>query len=126
MAKRRPALPQNGVAVPRRLREFCAKRDGLGKLFDMAKRACIVPARRCSQPFDKNAGAVRRPRHFDSNNSNFQRRPQRWVYQCRLAPTVQKPPLSGLLSQQDIHPTKDTGIRATFSCLVAYASMSSI
>ena len=65
----------------------------------MAKRACMVPARRCFQPFYKNADAVRRPRHFDSNNSNFQRRPQRWVYQCRLAPTVQKPPPSGLLSQ---------------------------
>src|ERR1039458_6280325 len=59
----------------------------------------MVPARRCSQPFDKNAGAVRRPRHFDSINSNFQRQPQRWVYQCRLASAVQKPPPSGLLSQ---------------------------
>jgi hypothetical protein len=28
--------------------------------------------------------------------------------------------------KQDIHPTKDTGIRATFFCLVAYASLSSI
>src|ERR1035441_7992742 len=28
--------------------------------------------------------------------------------------------------KQDIHPTKDTGTRATFFCLVAYASLSSI
>src|ERR1022692_3943384 len=166
----------------------------------------MVPARRCFQPFDKHAGAVCRPRHFDIINSNFQRQPQRWVYQCRLASAVQKPPPAGLLSQtghssyegyghpgnvllssglrlskfnltrwvaypymphagaqgaasraddallgpsagytsadllrqyrnllhpayclkQDVHPTKDTGTRATFFCLVAYASLSSI
>jgi hypothetical protein len=28
--------------------------------------------------------------------------------------------------KQDIHPTKDTGIRATFFCLVAYASLGSL
>jgi hypothetical protein len=30
----------------------------------------------------------------------------------------------GYCLKQDIHPTKDTGIRATFFCLVAYASLS--
>jgi len=89
------------------------KEMDLRKLFDMAKRACVVPALRCSQPFDKNAGAVRRPRHFDSNNSNFKYRPSAGYTSADLLRQYRNLLHPAYCFKQDIHPTKDTGIRAT-------------
>src|ERR1035438_8447648 len=106
-------------------RSFARKEMDLGKLLDMAKelawfRPGGVPGlltKMLAQYVDQDTLTALTVIFKDSPSAGFASADLLRQYRNLLHPAY--------CLKQDIHPTKDTGIRATFFCLVAYASLSS-
>ena len=105
---------------------FARKEMDLGKLLDMAKelawfRPGGVPSlltEMLAQHVDQDTLAALTVIFKDNPSAGYTSSDMLRQYRNLLHPAY--------CLKQDIHPTKDTGIRATFFCLVAYASLSSI
>jgi hypothetical protein len=102
---------------------FARKEMDLGKLLDMAKelawfRPGGVPsllAKTLAQNIDQETLTALTVIFKDSPSAGYTSADLLRQYRNLLHPAY--------CLRQDIHPTKDTGIRATFFCLVAYASL---
>jgi hypothetical protein len=105
---------------------FARKEMDLGKLLDMAKelawfRPGGVPSlltKMLAQYVDQDTLTALAVIFKDSPTAGYTSADLLRQYRNLLHPAY--------CLKQDIHPTKDTGIRATFFCLAAYASLSSI
>ena len=105
---------------------FARKEMDLGKLLDMAKelawfRPGGVPSlltKMLAQYVDQDTLTALTVIFKDSPSAGYTSADLLRQYRNLLHPAF--------CLKQDVHPTKDTGIRATFFCLVAYASLSSI
>jgi hypothetical protein len=105
---------------------FARKEMDLGKLLNMAKelawfRPGGVPGiltKMLAQYLDQGTLTALTEIFKDSPSAGYNSADLLRQYRNLLHPAY--------CLKQDIHPTKDTGIRATFFCLVAYASLSSI
>jgi hypothetical protein len=105
---------------------FARKEMDLGKLLDMAKelgwfRPGGVPrllTEMLAQYVEQDTLTALTVVFKDSSSAGYTSADLLRQYRNLLHPAY--------CLKQDIHPTKDTGIRATFFCLVAYASLGSI
>jgi hypothetical protein len=105
---------------------FARKEMDLGKLLDMAKelgwfRPGAVPrllTEMLAQYVERDTLTALTVVFKDSRSAGYTSADLLRQYRNLLHPAY--------CLKQDIHPTKDTGIRATFFCLVAYASLGSI
>ena len=105
---------------------FARKEMDLGKLLDMAKelawfRPGGVPSlltKMLAQYVDQDTLTALTVIFKDSPSAGYTSADLLRQYRNLLHPAF--------CLKQDVHPTKDTGTRATFFCLVAYASLSSI
>jgi hypothetical protein len=102
------------------------KRDGSGETPRNGQRACMVPTRRRSNFLTKMLSYYIDQDALTTLTGMFTGSPSAGYTSADLLRQYRSLLHPAYCLRQDICPTRDTGIRATFFCLVAYASLGSI